>query len=140
MIPHLIRTRILNPPTGLRVLTILEQVLFPLDGYPAPTPPDPTDEQSEAMRVRLVARQNEVIPGMSSAFSPAQLTVRPGTVQQILLPGPTAIDELLAPLGDRACNAHLVAMVYDAVIAALLPDLVAPEHEVEKLAVKRIPE
>ena len=64
-LPHYIQTRILTPQTSLRVIDLIERILFPLDGYPAPTPPDPTPEEVIMMRRKLERRINGMIPGKS---------------------------------------------------------------------------
>jgi hypothetical protein len=65
-LPHYIQTRILTPQTSLKVIDLVERILFPLDGYPAPTPPDPTPEEIVDMRDKLERRIGEIIPGMIS--------------------------------------------------------------------------
>jgi hypothetical protein len=45
------------------VIDLIERILFPLDGYPAPTPPDPTPEEVVIMRKKLEERIDEMIPG-----------------------------------------------------------------------------
>lgn len=63
MIPHYLETRILTPQTSLKVIDLLERILFPLDGYPAPTPPDPNPEEISDMRLRLEKRLDGMLPG-----------------------------------------------------------------------------
>lgn len=64
-LPHFIQT-ILTPQTSLKVIDLLERILFPLDGYPAPTPPDPTPEEVMVMREKLDKRMDEMVPGKSA--------------------------------------------------------------------------
>jgi len=45
------------------VIELIERILFPLDGYPASTPPDPTPEEVIMMRGKLERRIDEMIPG-----------------------------------------------------------------------------
>lgn len=66
ILPHLIETRLRTPPIMLKLVDLIERILFPLDGYPAPTPPDPTSEETESMRVQLEKRLSESIPGTHS--------------------------------------------------------------------------
>jgi hypothetical protein len=65
-LPHYIQSRILTSQTSLKVIDIIERILFPLDGYPAPTPPDPTPEEVIVMRKKLEERIDEMIPGKST--------------------------------------------------------------------------
>ena len=62
ILPHLIRIYLLTPSTALRLVDILEKILFPLDGYPAPAPPDPTVEEAMVMRRELEERLGILIP------------------------------------------------------------------------------
>jgi hypothetical protein len=64
-VPHYIRSRILTSQTSLKAIDLIECILFPLDGYPAPTPPDPTPEEVIIMRRDLEERIDEMIPGKS---------------------------------------------------------------------------
>lgn len=64
ILPYLIESRLLTPSTSLKVIELLERILFPLDGYPAPTPPDPTPEEAEEMRKELENRIDDLTPGM----------------------------------------------------------------------------
>jgi len=65
-LPHFIQIRLLTPQTSLKVIDLLERILFPLDGYPAPTPPDPTPEEVIDMREKLEKRIDEMVPGESA--------------------------------------------------------------------------
>jgi hypothetical protein len=64
-LPHYIQIRVLTPKTSLKVIDLIERILFPLDGYPAPTPLDPTPEETIIMRKQLERRIDSLIPGMS---------------------------------------------------------------------------
>jgi hypothetical protein len=65
-LPHYIQSRILTSQTSLKLIELIERILFPLDGYPAPTPPDPTPEEVIIMRKKLEERIDEMIPGRST--------------------------------------------------------------------------
>jgi hypothetical protein len=65
-LPHFLQTRLLTPQTSIKVIDLLERILFPLDGYPAPTPPDPTPEEIIIMRKELETRIDKMIPGKSA--------------------------------------------------------------------------
>jgi hypothetical protein len=41
--------------------------------------------------------------------------------------GPPGVERVLLPLENAGCNAHLIGMILDAVVAGLIPDLAA-EH------------
>jgi len=62
-LPNYIQSRILTSQTSLKVIDLIERILFPLDGYPAPTPPDPTPEEVVIMRKSLERRIDEMVPG-----------------------------------------------------------------------------
>jgi len=68
-LPHYIQSRILTSQTSLKVIDLIERILFPLDGYPAPTPPDPTPEEVVVMREKLEERLDEMIPGKFPPFT-----------------------------------------------------------------------
>jgi len=68
-LPHYIQSRILTPQTSLKVIYLIERILFPLDGYPAPTPPDPTPEEVIIMRKKLEDRIDEMMPGKSPSMT-----------------------------------------------------------------------
>ncbi|KAL1412545.1 hypothetical protein Q8F55_000291 [Vanrija albida] len=101
LLPHLCVTRVLTPFTALRVADLLERVLFP-DGYPGPSPPDPTPEEAAALDRRL---RNAV------------------SATRVFRHGHMDTDKLVDPLADAGCNAHLVGMLYDTVVATLVPEL-----------------
>lgn len=105
----MILTLILTPTTAFRVIDLLERILFPLDGYPLPTPPDPTPTEAKRIRQDLEARLQEVVPI---------------TVRETFMPEIVNLQMMLDPFDDAGCNAHLVGMLLNAVIAALEPALV----------------
>ena len=55
------------PKTSIGLIDLLERILFPLDGYPAPTPPDPTPEEVVTMRQELDERLEGFIPRESDS-------------------------------------------------------------------------
>lgn len=66
LVPYLLEVHVLTPGTALRLVDILERILFPLDGFPAPTPPDPSPEEAATMR-RLVEEQlGTIVPSKRS--------------------------------------------------------------------------
>jgi hypothetical protein len=62
-LPHYLQSRVLTSQTSLKLIDLIERILFPLDGYPAPTPPDPTPEEVIIMRKKLEERIDDMIPG-----------------------------------------------------------------------------
>ncbi|ODO11372.1 hypothetical protein I350_00151 [Cryptococcus amylolentus CBS 6273] len=113
IIPHLIQTR-LTPELALRLLDLTERLLFPLDGYPGPSPIDPSPAEAADLRKRLENRLEELIPR---------------TIRVLLLPCKDDISRLLDPISDAGCNAHLIGMVLDGVVGVLRPDLVVANEE-----------
>lgn len=78
------------------MIDLVERILFPLDGYPAPTPPDPTPDETVIMRNKLEKRIDEMIPGKSSTGTNGAST-----------------DEQVSPV--RPCSQvapHLYSMLY----------------------------
>jgi len=65
IIPYLITTHLLTPRLALRLVDLLEKILFPLDGYPAPSPPDPTAEEARVMRREIEERLSVILPSKS---------------------------------------------------------------------------
>jgi hypothetical protein len=110
MVLHIILNQILTIETALQLETLLERILFP-DGYPAVSDPDPTAEQAAALRVEFEQCLHTVMPKAGKLF----------------LPTNGDCDMLLDIVGDRGCNAHLVGMIFDSVVAAVIPDLVVNE-------------
>ncbi|WOO82189.1 uncharacterized protein LOC62_04G005688 [Vanrija pseudolonga] len=102
LVPHLCVTRVLTPGTALKIADLLERVLFP-DGYPGPSPPDPTPEEAAMLLRSLRSRVAEALPRVFRTQIDA--------------------DKLVDPLSDAGCNAHLVGMLYDTVVATLVPEL-----------------
>lgn len=69
IVPHLVRTTLLTPQMSLKLIDLVEKILFP-DGYPAPSPDDPTPSEVEDLRRRFENRLIEVIPRMSTSYVP----------------------------------------------------------------------
>ncbi|WVR07978.1 hypothetical protein IAU60_005021 [Kwoniella sp. DSM 27419] len=107
LLPHMLHTHVLTPRTSLKLIDMLEHVLFPQDGWPGPTPPDPTPDEAASLRRRAEMRLTELVPAPLSS---------------LIRSSPK--DTLLDPLDNEGCNAHLVAMVLDSLVGALIPDLV----------------
>jgi hypothetical protein len=108
--------RALTAKTGLRVVDLVERILFP-DGWPSPPPIEPTPEEARVLDAQFRRRVDEVLP----AFVKRAITA---------VPGENAADALVDIVSDYECNAHLVALLLPAIVAALVPELLA--HEPEK--------
>ncbi|OWZ63329.1 hypothetical protein AYX14_01724 [Cryptococcus neoformans] len=108
IIPHLLSSR-LTPGLSFRLISLAEKLLFPLDGYPGPTPIDPTPAEAAHMRDRAEKRIGEIIP-------------RP--LRVALCPEDKDVGRLMEWMSDAGCNAHLVGMLLVSLVATLVPDLV----------------
>ncbi|WVQ66405.1 uncharacterized protein L199_004585 [Kwoniella botswanensis] len=113
LLPHLLKTYILNPRTSLRLIDMIEKLLFP-DGYPGPSPIDPTPQEALDLRLRAERRIDQLIPSY---------------IQRIFFDTSRGTKVILDPIEDGSCNAHLVGMVLDGLVGTLLPDLVIQEQE-----------
>ncbi|XAO21966.1 hypothetical protein I312_100728 [Cryptococcus bacillisporus CA1280] len=108
IIPHLLSSQ-LTPKLSFRLIDLAEKLLFPLDGYPGPTPIDPTPDEAADMRNKAEKRIGEIIPKpLRVVFCPEDKDVR----------------RLMEWMADAGCNAHLVGMMLVSLVATLLPDLV----------------
>ena len=65
----MLQTLFTTPQTAICLVDLLERILFPLDGYLAPTPEDPTEAETTYMRRSLEQRISEVVPGQSAFFT-----------------------------------------------------------------------
>lgn len=108
IIPHLLSSQ-LTPKLSFRLIDLAEKLLFPLDGYPGPTPIDPTPAEAAHMRDRAERRIGEIIP-------------RP--LRVVFCPEDKDTGRLMEWMSDAGCNAHLVGMILVSLVATLLPDLV----------------
>lgn len=139
LLPHLLQSQ-LTPALSLRLIEVVEKILFPLDGYPAPTPPDLTPEEAVMVRKQFEERLKGKIPRQSTAPTSilsvhADLT---GHIRAILLPENQDIKLLLDPLDNPGCNAHLVGMLVDTIVGALEPGLVAPRTRISASEVEAV--
>ncbi|WWD04234.1 hypothetical protein V865_002302 [Kwoniella europaea PYCC6329] len=117
LLPHLLKTYILNPHTSLKLIDIIEKLLFP-DGYPGPSPIDPTPQEALDLRLRAERRIDQLIPSY---------------IQKIFFDTSRGTKVILDPIEDRSCNAHLVGMVLDGLVGTLIPDLVILEQEQKRV-------
>jgi hypothetical protein len=108
LLPYLLEQH-LNAKLGIKVVDLLERILFP-NGYPGPPPVDPTPDEAKALDSALRQRVDELVPRR------LKLCVTP-------VDG-GSVDALVDPFSNAGCNAHLVGTLYNAVVAALLPELV----------------
>lgn len=113
-------------------MQIAKQALFP-NGYPGPAALIPSVEEQLLLRARLVRCAEDRVPGENvpqyNLWSDQVMSTCADLVGSLLL-GPTrdsrleAISEALAPLDDPSCNAHLVLLLFDAIVLALFPEFV----------------
>lgn len=106
---HVLYTRILSASSILFILRLSKHTLFP-NGYPGPSPIDPTPEEQTIIRQRLLRRLREQVPTL---------------VAPVLLgPSPErTLEEIINPLDDPACNMHLVVFIMDALLLSIFPEM-----------------
>jgi hypothetical protein len=66
LLPYLIMTHFFNPQTALRLTYLIERLMYPLDGYPAPSPQEPTPDEVRDLRLRMNSRVGEMLPSESA--------------------------------------------------------------------------
>ncbi|ORY34615.1 PXA domain-domain-containing protein [Naematelia encephala] len=113
LLPHMVQSRLLTTETALKITRLLEDILFPVDGYPGPTPPDPTPEEIKETRGQLEQRIKDRLPH---------------SLQAVFFPIPSDLSAVVDPLANTGCNAHLVGMMLEAAVGAVVPDLLASEE------------
>ena len=130
LVPFFVLTEVLTPKNCLKVIDLLEHVIFPLDGYPAPSPHDPSPEEARSLRDKLEMRLQEVIPSkITHCETVIQLMVSSAVIKNTFYSVPTDIVTILEPLGNAGCNSHLVGMTIDSAIATLIPELVIIDRQ-----------
>ena len=67
MIPYVLETKVLTPKTATGVVRKLRAIMFP-QGWPVPSPPDPTAEEANRMREQLEGLIDGAIKGRSTSF------------------------------------------------------------------------
>ncbi|EKC98830.1 hypothetical protein A1Q2_06877 [Trichosporon asahii var. asahii CBS 8904] len=98
-------TQTLTPALGMRILALLERIIFPCDGYPSPDEfrePGPPEQALLWEQLREDVRRKAPWMGVF---------------------GEGWDERLLDVVGHRGPNAHLAAMLYDAVVGTLAPEL-----------------
>ncbi|WWC92906.1 uncharacterized protein L201_007868 [Kwoniella dendrophila CBS 6074] len=119
LLPHLIRIFILTPKNSIKIIVLIEKILFP-DGYPSQSPPDPTFEEVVILRDKAERRLDELIPKYMKTI----LLHLYSKSTPKLTPAST-----LDMIENRSCNLHLIGMILNNLIATLVPDLVIPIYE-----------
>lgn len=144
ILPRLIHAH-LTPRLCISLIDELETILLPLDGYPGPAVPDPLPAEVRDMKDRLERRLCELLPGWTVAvpLSPSsglahdesvpparpskKRSYRPvpaaPQVQSRPIPSTSPL-HITEPLMSPSCNAHLVGMMLEAIVGALIPELV----------------
>lgn len=98
-------TRALTPQLGMNVLTMLEKIIFPCDGWPSPDEfCEPSPEEQALLWSQLRGDVRQRAPGLN-------------------ILGVGWEDRTLDLIAHKGPNAHLAAMLYDAVVGTLAPDL-----------------
>ncbi|KAG1889365.1 PXA domain-containing protein [Suillus subluteus] len=109
LLTHLLYTRILCTSSILFVLRLSKHTLFP-NGYPGPPPIDPTPEEQIIIHQQLLRRLREQVPAF---LAPVLLGSSPERT----------VEEIISPLGDAACNAHLAVFIMDALLLSIFPEM-----------------
>lgn len=111
LLPYLLYTHLLSPPSLISILQAAKAALFP-GGWPVVPPPDPTPDEQTALRASLVRRL---------------LSLFPTPLLPVLGTSPAArahaADALLEPLSSPECNAHLVVFLLDVIILTIFPEM-----------------
>ena len=101
--------QVLSATSVVSIVRLSKATLFP-NGYPGPSPVDPTPEEQLVIRQQLIRRVTEMIPGPVSAI--------------FLGPSPIAsLEAVIDPLSDSACNAHLAVLLSDVILLTVFPEL-----------------
>ncbi|KAG0697782.1 PXA domain-containing protein [Suillus ampliporus] len=109
LLTHVLYTRILCGSSILFVLRLSKRTLFP-NGYPGPSPIDPTPEEQTIIYQQLLRRLREQVPTF---------------VAPVLLgPSPErTLEEIIDPLTDATCNMHLAVFIMDALLLSIFPEM-----------------
>lgn len=67
MVPYVLETKVLTPKTAREVVRKLRAIMFP-QGWPVPSPPDPTVEEAGRMREKLERLIDGAIKGLSASL------------------------------------------------------------------------
>ncbi|KAH7883916.1 PXA domain-containing protein [Phlebopus sp. FC_14] len=109
LLSHLLYTRVFSASSILSITRLCKRTLFP-NGYPGTPLIEPTPEQQIIIRQQLIKVMAERLPAFASST--------------LLGPSPyTLLDAVLDPLSERACNAHLVVFIFDALLLTIFPEM-----------------
>ncbi|KAH7920087.1 hypothetical protein BV22DRAFT_1074544 [Leucogyrophana mollusca] len=109
LLSHVLYTRVLSPQSILFVVRLSKRTLFP-NGYPGPSPPDPSPEDQVVIRQELLQRIRECMPPLATSL--------------ILGPSPTtSLAAVIDPLSEAACNSHLAVLIIDALLLTIFPEM-----------------
>ncbi|KZT06373.1 uncharacterized protein LAESUDRAFT_812950 [Laetiporus sulphureus 93-53] len=115
LLPYLLYTHVLSALRLTEIVRAARRALFP-EGWPGPTPPEPTPEEQVAIRTELRRRLLAAVPVPLAVFLGPTPEARAYT-----------IDAMLDPLSSQACNAHLTLFILDLVLLTVFPELGASE-------------
>ncbi|KZT21691.1 hypothetical protein NEOLEDRAFT_1171833 [Neolentinus lepideus HHB14362 ss-1] len=111
LLSYMLYRHALSAAQVTKIVSIAKNTLFP-NGYPGPSPVDPTPEEQVLIRENLGKRILEKIPpAVSPLFGPTP-AARIATV-----------DALLDPLSSAACNRHLFLFILDLVLLTIFPEM-----------------
>ena len=129
LLPHLL-SDFLSPALILTTIKTAKRTLFP-NGYPGPSPVDPSPEEQAELRARLLSWRGKGGIGMLSCLF-HKLTGHSCSHSGLLLPillGPdpsSTMKAALDPLSNAQCNHHLVVFLLDRILIGLFPELACP--------------
>ncbi|TFY58638.1 hypothetical protein EVG20_g8074, partial [Dentipellis fragilis] len=115
LLPHYLYSNVFTPTRIVYMVQSGKRALFP-NGYPAPSPPDPTPEEQMLMRAALAETISRKVPGI---LAPILLGPTPEDIA-------TTLGAVLDPFGSKECNTHLFILVLDLLLGTLFPELQAP--------------
>ncbi|KAL0575033.1 hypothetical protein V5O48_006934 [Marasmius crinis-equi] len=119
LLPHLLHQHALTSKTLLTVICSAKKALFP-NGYPQPAPPDPSPEETEEMRRRIITLFSR--SGGQGGKSPSKATLN--AIHLLLGSNPErTLERALEPLGSQECNMHLITILVDRVVCGIWPEL-----------------
>ncbi|KAF8604991.1 hypothetical protein BDV93DRAFT_521881 [Ceratobasidium sp. AG-I] len=107
-------SRAISPSSLTHVIQTLKRTLFPNDGWPGPTPADPTVEEQLLIREQLEERLRELCwPWAANVLLGNSRKIQAWTIKQ-------ALD----PFSESAeVNSHLLVVLLDLLVSDLWPEL-----------------